>query len=103
MHKAITSLLCIVLWIVLTPAEAGHELPYYPSFYPHEIHIEVVAPEVAATRLQQGTLHAYVSAIPHFAAPPPAYVGRPGADRTGWREDDSACEPARPRAPSRPA
>jgi hypothetical protein len=74
MHKVITSLLCIVSWIVLTPAEAGHELPYYPSFYPHEIRIEVVPPEMAATRLQQGTLHAYIGATPYFSEPPPAYV-----------------------------
>src|SRR3989442_3980757 len=74
MHKAIASLLCIVSWIVLTAAEAGHELPYYPSFYPHEIRIEVVPPEVAATRLQQGTLHAYIGATPHFSEPPPAHV-----------------------------
>ena len=74
MHKAVASLFCITLWIVLTPAEAGHELPYYPSFYPHEIRVEVVSPEVAATRLQQGTLQAYIGATPHFSAPPPAYV-----------------------------
>jgi hypothetical protein len=74
MHKAVASLFCILSWIVLIPAEAGHELPYYPSFYPHEIRVEVVSPEVAATRLQQGTLQAYIGATPHFAAPPPAHV-----------------------------
>jgi hypothetical protein len=74
MYKALASLFCIVSWIVLTPAEAGHELPYYPSFYPHEIRVEVVPPEVAATRLQQGTLQAYIGATPHFSEPPPAHV-----------------------------
>jgi len=74
MYKTITSLLWITIWMVLTPAEAGHELPYYPSFYPHEIRIEVVPPESAATRLQQGTLHAYIGATPHFSEPPPAHV-----------------------------
>jgi hypothetical protein len=74
MHKAIASLLCITVWIVLIPAEAGHELPYYPSFYPHEIRVEVVSPEVAATRLQQGTLQAYIGATPHFSESPPAHV-----------------------------
>src|SRR4029453_12858585 len=74
MYKTIISLLWITIWIVLTPAEAGHELPYYPSFYPHEIHVEVVPPEVAATRLHQGTLHAYIGATPHFSEPPPAHV-----------------------------
>ena len=74
MYKTITNLLWITIWMVLTPAEAGHELPYYPSFYPHEIRIEVVPPESAATRLQQGTLHAYIGATPHFSEPPPAHV-----------------------------
>src|SRR5215831_18329521 len=74
MHKAIASLLCITVWTVLIPAEAGHELPYYPSFYPHEIRVEVVSSEVAATRLQQGTLQAYTGATPHFSEPPPAHV-----------------------------
>ena len=74
MYKALASFLWVALWVVLIPAEAGHELPYYPSFYPHEIVLEVVPPEMAATRLQQGTLQAYVGATPHFSEPPPAYV-----------------------------
>src|SRR5262249_14293624 len=74
MHKAIAGLLCITVWIVLIPAEAGHELPYYPSFYPHEIRVEVVSFEVAAARLQQGTLQAYIGATPHFSESPPAHV-----------------------------
>jgi hypothetical protein len=63
MHKIMTSLLGIALWIVLIPAEAGHELPYYPSFYPHEIRIEVVPPE-AATR--PARLARVLGATPHF-------------------------------------
>jgi hypothetical protein len=59
---------------VLIRAEAGHELPYYPSFYPCESRVEVVSPEAAATRLQQGTLQAYVGATLHFSASLPAYV-----------------------------
>jgi hypothetical protein len=74
MHKTFTGLFWIALWIMLIPAEAGHELPYYPSFYPHEIRVEVVPPEAAATRLQQGTLQAYIGATPHFSEPPPAHV-----------------------------
>lgn len=72
--QAVVNLLCIVSCLVLIPAEAGHELPYYPSFYPHKIRVEVVSPEAAATRLQQGTLQAYAGATPCFSAPPPAYV-----------------------------
>ena len=115
MYKTITSLLWITIWMVLTPAEAGHELPYYPSFYPHEIRVEVVPPEVAATRLQQGTLHAYIGATPHFAEPPPAHVSpvaslgtylvvtfdgagpeaqadRPAAGGTGPKKDDDVID-----------
>ena len=74
MRRSIVSLLWVALWIMLISAEAGHELPYYPSFYPHEIRVEVVPPEVAATHLQQGTLQAYIGATPHFSEPPPAHV-----------------------------
>ena len=33
---------------IVTVARGGHELPIYPSFYPHEIEIKSLAPEAAA-------------------------------------------------------
>jgi hypothetical protein len=47
-------------------AWAGHELPIYPSFYPHEIDIQTVAPERALALLEASKIQAYVG-----AAPPP--------------------------------
>ena len=44
----------------MTVAQGGHELPIYPSFYPHEIEIRTLAAERAAETLQQGKLQAYV-------------------------------------------
>ena len=50
---------------LLGAAHAGHEFPFYPSFYPQEITIEALDAAAAARRLGDGTLHAYAgSAIP---------------------------------------
>src|SRR5262245_38076402 len=58
----------------LTVAWGGHELPVYPSYYPHEIELATVAPEPAAALLIEGKLHAYPSGAPRFAAAPPEDV-----------------------------
>ena len=55
----------------LTVARGGHELPVYPSYYPHEIEIATIAPERAAALLIDGKLHAYPGSAPRFAAMPP--------------------------------
>jgi hypothetical protein len=54
--------------------DAGHEFPFYPSFYPQEIQIEVVDPAAGAGRLKDGTLHAYAGADPYGGATPPSGV-----------------------------
>jgi hypothetical protein len=46
--------------IVVPLAKAGHEFPVYPSYYPHEIRIEAIAPERAAALLRESKIHAYV-------------------------------------------
>ena len=55
---------------------AGHEINYYPSFYPQEIRIEPLDPERAATEFVSKTdpLHAYIGAAPRFAGEPPKHV-----------------------------
>jgi hypothetical protein len=58
----------------LFPAEAGHEMPYYPSYYPQEIRIETMPPETAATRLQSNTLHAFIGGALPFGETMPANV-----------------------------
>lgn len=41
-------------------ARAGHESPFYPSFYPHEIRIETLDPAAAAAGWPKARVHAYV-------------------------------------------
>jgi len=45
---------------MVTGARGGHELPIYPSFYPHEIAINTLTPEQAAHALGKGEIQAFV-------------------------------------------
>ncbi len=55
-------------------AHAGHEFPFYPSFFPQEITVEVLDAQTAAQRLAAGTLHAYAGS--DLATPvDPAKIG----------------------------
>jgi hypothetical protein len=60
--------------LVATLAEAGHELPVYPSFYPHEIAIESVSPERAAGLLRESKIHAYIGGEPRFSGDVPTSI-----------------------------
>jgi hypothetical protein len=64
-----------IVFFVAVAAWAGHELPIYPSFYPHEIEIRTVAPEQAAAALREGKLHAYVGSSLSIAGAPPEQIG----------------------------
>jgi hypothetical protein len=64
----------LLAWAAATPAEGGHELPIYPSFYPAEIKIATVDPATAGRLLPTGGIHAYVGAEPAFVAPPSSAV-----------------------------
>jgi hypothetical protein len=58
--------------LLLVPvARSGHELPIYPSYYPHEIEIAALEPKHAGELLSAGKLHAYIGAAPSFAAASP--------------------------------
>jgi hypothetical protein len=57
-----------------TMAWAGHELPIYPSYYPHEIDIRTVPPEQALDLIERSKIQAYVGAVPSPAVLP-ASVG----------------------------
>ena len=63
---------CLAAGAMSTIAMGGHELPVYPSYYPHEISIETVAPENAAGLLRDGKIQAYVGAGLRLSEPPPA-------------------------------
>jgi hypothetical protein len=56
-----------------TVARSGHELPVYPSYYPHEIEIATVTPDQAAGLLRDGKIHAYVGGAPTFAGTVPIH------------------------------
>ncbi|MFQ5656017.1 MAG: hypothetical protein ACE5G5_00580 [Candidatus Methylomirabilales bacterium] len=60
--------------MVLTVVHAGHEVPFYPSYYPQEIRIEVVEPARAARLLQDAAIHAYVGKDPFAEGKVPANV-----------------------------
>jgi hypothetical protein len=54
-----------------TVARGGHELPVYPSYYPHEIAIETVAPKRAEGLLRESKIHAYLGDAPNISRDPP--------------------------------
>ncbi|HEX9768680.1 MAG TPA: hypothetical protein VGA50_05855 [Kiloniellales bacterium] len=56
------------------PAVAGHEVGFYPSYYPHEIRLETLDPARAAALLADKTLHAYIGAAPDRAEQLPGHV-----------------------------
>ena len=60
---------------IATVAWGGHELPIYPSFYPHEIEIRTVAPEQAAGALRDAEIQAYVGRGPPFSGVLPDVIG----------------------------
>ncbi|HZP36444.1 MAG TPA: hypothetical protein VFE48_08135 [Methylomirabilota bacterium] len=54
----------VVLTGLVDPARAGHELPFYPGYYPQEIRLETLTPAAAAAQLRSGSLHAYLGDDP---------------------------------------
>ena len=61
-----------LLWAV--PAGAGHELPFYPGYYPQEIRLETLPPSAAAAQLKSAKIHAYVGADPFAGGRAPGDV-----------------------------
>ena len=69
------ALVVLLIALALVPlARSGHELPVYPSYYPHEIEIRTVAPEGAADLLLDGRIHAYVGGEPRFSRAAPDVI-----------------------------
>ena len=56
----------------LQAAQAGHESPFYPSFYPQEIRISTLDPAAAAAGWNKARVHVYVGADPFSGTRPPA-------------------------------
>jgi hypothetical protein len=59
----------------ITAARSGHELPIYPSYYPHEIEIQAISPQRVAGLLLDGKIHAYLGRAPAFVGALPDMVG----------------------------
>jgi hypothetical protein len=68
------ALLFLLLLVLVRPASAGHELPFYPGYYPQEIRLETLSPAAAATQLRNSTLHAYIGGDPFAGGRLPANV-----------------------------
>ncbi|HKE42068.1 MAG TPA: hypothetical protein VKG21_19730 [Casimicrobiaceae bacterium] len=62
MHGAVRIAAAGVLaaFVVSQPAKAGHESPFYPSFYPQEIRIETLDPASVIQGWAKTPVHAYV-------------------------------------------
>ena len=67
-------LICTILVAVSLPvaALAGHELPFYPSFYPQEIKIDSMEPSAAAPLVAKSAVQAYVGGDPFAGRKLPA-------------------------------
>ena len=73
--KSFAAALLVALMLVAVAAHAGHELTFYPSYYPHEIDVRFVAsPAAAATMLRKNTLHAWVGGDPFAPVAAPSTV-----------------------------
>lgn len=74
--NARSALIVTAAMLALAPVvKSGHELPVYPSYYPHEIEIATMAPQAAAAALGAGKLHAYIGSSPYLDAPPSDTIG----------------------------
>jgi hypothetical protein len=66
------------MWLTMfMPIRAfpGHELPYYPSYYPQEIRLESLDLTSAAPLLQKSAIQAYIGGDPFPDGKTPANVG----------------------------
>src|SRR5262249_6584086 len=68
--------LLVFLAALVSRADAGHEIPYYPSFYPQEVTLTVAEPGAALRLLAKNALHASIGPL---AAPK-------GAAELAWVE-----------------
>jgi len=74
--KARSAILLAAGSLLFAPlARSGHEQPVYPSYYPHEIEINSIAPDEAADLLRSNKLHAYIGRTPPpFVTTPPEFI-----------------------------
>src|SRR3989441_8489632 len=75
--KTLTAVCILTLLAVPARVRAGHELPYYPSFYPHEIRLEAAGAPPLGDALRAGRVPARPRAHPFRGAPPPGTAPAP--------------------------
>ena len=69
--RGLAALVCVAVLLAATSARAGHEIPFYPSFYPQEIKLVVVEPGAAPRLLEKNAIHAYAGPL---GGPKPAHT-----------------------------
>ena len=76
MGRLYRALCGVAVLCLASAAQAGHEISYYPSFYPQEIRIEALTPGEAAKEFSSKTdpLHAYIGAAPAFGGEAPGFL-----------------------------
>jgi hypothetical protein len=67
-------LVLVALLATIGLARGGHEVPVYPSYYPHVITVETMPPERATDLLRDAKLHAYLGPELRFPGAVPASV-----------------------------
>ena len=101
-----TLLITVAILAAVSVARSGHELPVYPSYYPHEIEITALAPGRAAEQMSAGKLHAYIGVTPDFSGAPSKSISfaeslgafivvRLNQDRPFAKDEASACAAVR--------
>jgi hypothetical protein len=74
--NARSALIVVAAILAVAPVvRGGHELPVYPSYYPHEIEIAVLTPEDAVAALRADKLHAYIGSSPPLDVSPSDTIG----------------------------
>ncbi len=64
----------VVVLALAVPTWAGHESPFYPSYYPQEIRLTSVPPAAAGGLLGSASIHAYIGGDPFAGRPVPGNV-----------------------------
>jgi hypothetical protein len=76
-HSRALRIVCVLLLSLIgcvSRAVAGHELPFYPGYYPQEIRIDTVPLASAVPMLGKSELHAYVGGDPLAGRPDPQNI-----------------------------
>ncbi len=71
---AIVAAALAVTLIAASFGHAGHEFPFYASYYPQEITLSVLPPPAASPKFAVGAVHAYLGVDPFAGRPTPSTV-----------------------------